>query len=132
MSVVTTHELAHRIDSQFVKVDENEGFRQKVAESKKLIDAAQEKFRNYCRKHDEDGFLSDICSAVCEGKYEFPQEHDKRYWQIQGNKEKEIFANYYSLKAFKDTDKINFLKENLPEIFQSCDDFVKQLHGEEN
>lgn len=131
LSIVATHELAHRIDSQFVNVAESEDFRQNVASSKQLIDTDPEKFQNYCTKNDIEGFLSDICSAVCEGKYEFPQEHDKHYWQVQGNKEKEIFANYYSLKTFMDTEKIDFLKENLSEVYQSCDDFIRGLHGEE-
>lgn len=132
MSVVTTHELAHRIDSQFVKVDENEGFRQKVAASKKLIDAAQEKFRNYCRKHDEDGFLSDICSAVCEGNYWFAYGHSKQYWKQEGIKENEIFANYYSLVAFRDIQKLDFLQQNLPEVYESCEKMKKQLLGEDD
>ena len=34
LSVVTTHELAHRIDNHFVNVAENEEFRQKVSDSK--------------------------------------------------------------------------------------------------
>ena len=131
LSVVATHELAHRIDSQFIHAAGAEDFRQKISASKQLIDEDPEKFQNYCQKNDVEGFLSDICSAVCEGKYEFPQEHDKRYWQAHGNKEKEIFANYYSLKAFKDTEKIDFLKENLSEVYQSCDDFIRELHGEE-
>lgn len=131
LSVVATHELAHRIDSQFVHVAENEDFQQKVSASKQIIDADIKKFQSYCRKNDEDGFLSDICSAVSGGQYVFPQGHEKEYWEQSGNKEKEIFANYYSLKAFKDTEKLNFLKENLPEVFQGCDDFIKQLHGEE-
>lgn len=131
LSIVATHELAHRIDSQFVNVAESEDFRQNVAASKQLIDTDPEKFQNYCTKNDIEGFLSDICSAVCEGEYEFPQEHDKHYWQVQGNKEKEIFANYYSLKTFMDTEKIDFLKENLSEVYQSCDDFIRGLHGEE-
>ena len=131
LSIVATHELAHRIDSQFINVAENENFRQNVAASKQLIDTDPEKFQNYCRKNDEDGFLSDICSAICEGKYTFPQGHEKEYWKQHGNKEKEIFANCYSLKAFKDTDKLNFLKENFSEVFQSCTSFIKELHGEE-
>ena len=132
LSVVATHELAHRIDSQFVHVAENENFRQKVSASKQIIDEEPEKFQNYCQKNDIEGFLSDICSAVCEGEYEFPQEHDKRYWQVQGNIEKEIFANYYSLVAFRDIQKLDFLQQNLPEVYESCEKMKKQLLGEDD
>lgn len=131
LSVVATHELAHRIDSQFVHVAEYEDFRQRVAASKQIIDADPEKFQKFCMENDEEGFLSDICSAVCEGQYDFDYGHSTQYWKLFGNKEKEIFANYYSLEAFEDTNSLDFLKENLPEIFNSCESFKRKLHGEE-
>ena len=130
-SIVTTHELSHRIDKLFLNVENDTNFVEKVKGAKQTIDSDPKKFQQFCIDNDEEGFLSDICSAVCEGEYEFPQEHDKHYWQVQGNKEKEIFANYYSLKTFMDTEKIDFLKENLSEVYQSCDDFIRGLHGEE-
>ena len=131
LSIVTTHELSHRIDKLFLNVENDTIFVEKVKGAKQTIDSDPKKFQQFCIDNDEEGFLSDICSAVSESKYEFPQEHDKHYWQVQGNKEKEIFANYYSLKTFMDTEKIDFLKENLSEVYQSCDDFIRGLHGEE-
>lgn len=110
LSIVTTHELAHRIDNQFVNVAENENFRQKVSSSKQLIDNDPEKFQRFCQT-DTEGFISDICSAVCEGQYDFYYDHPSQYWKQHGNKEKEIFANYYSLEAFKDTIALSFLKK---------------------
>ena len=52
-------------------------------------------------------------------------------WKQEGVKEREIFANYYSLVAFKDNQKLDFLKDNLPEIFDCCDSIKRKLHGEE-
>ena len=129
LSIVTTHELAHRIDNQFVNVAENENFRQKVSSSKQLIDNDPEKFQRFCQT-DTEGFASDICSAVCEGNYWFAYGHSKQYWQKKGIKESEIFANYYSLLAFRDKQKLNFLQENLPDIYAECEKVKKQLHGE--
>lgn len=129
LSIVTTHELAHRIDNQFVNVAENENFRQKVSSSKQLIDNDPEKFQRFCQT-DTEGFASDICSAVCEGNYWFAYGHSKQYWQKKGIKESEIFANYYSLLAFQDKQKLNFLQENLPDIYAECEKVKKQLHGE--
>ena len=129
LSIVTTHELAHRIDNQFVNVAENEDFRQKVSSSKQLIDNDPEKFQRFCQT-DTEGFASDICSAVCEGNYWFAYGHSKQYWQKKGIKESEIFANYYSLLAFQDKQKLNFLQENLPDIYAECEKVKKQLHGE--
>ena len=132
LSVVATHELAHRIDSQFVHVAENEDFRQKVSASKQIIDAEPEKFQQFCIENDEEGFLSDICSAVCEGQYDFDYGHSTQYWKLFGNKEKEIFANYYSLVAFRDIQKLDFLQQNLPEVYESCEKMKKQLLGEDD
>lgn len=129
LSIVITHELAHRIDNQFVNVAENENFRQKVSFSKQLIDNDPEKFQRFCQT-DTEGFASDICSAVCEGNYWFAYGHSKQYWQKKGIKESEIFANYYSLLAFQDKQKLNFLQENLPDIYAECEKVKKQLHGE--
>lgn len=131
LSVVTTHELAHRIDSQFVNVAENEDFRQKVAASKQLIDNDPEKFQRFCQT-DTEGFISDICSAVCEGNYWFAYGHSKQYWKQEGIKESEIFANYYSLVAFRDIQKLDFLQQNLPEVYESCEKMKKQLLGEDD
>lgn len=129
LSIVITHELAHRIDNQFVNVAENENFRQKVSSSKQLINNDPEKFQRFCQT-DTEGFASDICSAVCEGNYWFAYGHSKQYWQKKGIKESEIFANYYSLLAFQDKQKLNFLQENLPDIYAECEKVKKQLHGE--
>lgn len=131
LSIVTTHELAHRIDNQFVNVAENEDFRQKVSNSKKQIDADRKKFQQFC-KEDKEGFISDICSAISEGKYSFRYEHPEEYWKKEGNKEKEIFANYYSLVAFRDIPKLDFLKKNLPEVYESCEKIKRQLQGEDD
>ena len=127
LSIVITHELAHRIDNQFVNVAENENFRQKVSYSKRLIDNDPEKFQRFCQT-DTEGFISDICSAVCEGQYDFYYDYPSQYWKQHGNKEKEIFANYYSLEAFKDTNSLKFFKENLSDIYTFCEDIKKKLH----
>ncbi len=127
LSIVTTHELAHRIDNQFVNVAENEDFRQKVSNSKKQIDADRKKFQQFC-KEDKEGFISDICSAISEGKYSFRYEHPEEYWKKEG----EIFANYYSLVAFRDIPKLDFLKKNLPEVYESCEKIKRQLQGEDD
>ncbi len=131
LSIVTTHELSHRIDKLFLNVESDTNFVEKVKGAKQTIDSDPKKFQQFCIDNDEEGFLSDICSAVSESKYEFPQEHSEEYWKREGIKESEIFANFYSLVAFKDTSKLDFLRENLPEVFDSCNGYLRQLHGGE-
>ena len=91
----------------------------------------EEYYREFC-KEDKEGFISDICSAISEGKYSFRYEHPEEYWKKEGNKEKEIFANYYSLVAFRDIPKLDFLKKNLPEVYESCEKIKRQLQGEDD
>lgn len=79
---------------------------------------APQKYLEYCRENDEEGVLSDIFSAICEDEYRLRFWHKKEYWQKEGNKEREIFANLFSLEAFGDTDKLNFLEEDFPEILE--------------
>ena len=131
LSIVTTHELSHRIDKLFLNVENDTIFVEKVKGAKQTIDSDPKKFQQFCIDNDKEGFLSDICSAVSESKYEFPQEHSEEYWKREGIKESEIFANFYSLVAFKDTSKLDFLRENLPEVFDSCNGYLRQLHGGE-
>lgn len=131
LSIVTTHELSHRIDKLFLNVENDTNFVEKVKGAKQTIDSDPKKFQQFCIDNDKEGFLSDICSAVSESKYEFPQEHSEEYWKREGIKESEIFANFYSLVAFKDTSKLDFLRENLPEVFDSCNGYLRQLHGGE-
>ena len=131
LSIVTTHELSHRIDKLFLNMENDTIFVEKVKGAKQTIDSDPKKFQQFCIDNDKEGFLSDICSAVSESKYEFPQEHSEEYWKREGIKESEIFANFYSLVAFKDTQKLDFLRENLPEVFDSCNGYLRQLHGGE-
>ena len=73
-----------------------------------------------------------IEQSIMNGKdYEFEYGHLPSSWKQEGVKEREIFANYYSLVAFKDNQKLDFLKDNLPEIFDCCDSIKRKLHGEE-
>lgn len=130
-SIVTTHELSHRIDKLFLNVENDTNFVEKVKGAKQTIDSDPKKFQQFCIDNDKEGFLSDICSAVSEGRYRFPQEHSEEYWKRKGIKESEIFANFYSLVAFKDTQKLDFLREKLPEVFDSCNGYLRQLHGGE-
>ena len=67
---------------------------------------------------DKDGFLYDLISAVSEAEIELPFAHSKEYWKIPGNKEKEIFANLFSLESFNDLGKWKLLEEDFPELIE--------------
>jgi len=92
-------------------------------EAKGIISNAPQIFIDFCDKYDYDGFISDICSALCEGAYEFDFGHEKGYWAIEGNKEQEIFANLFSLEAFADKPKIEFIKKHFNGIWKAYKSF---------
>ncbi len=123
-AVANTHELAHRIDSMFVHSWENAEFSKAIQDAKRIIRTDPEKFIDFCELHDKEGFLSDIMDAVCESEYKFPARHGKEYWtgpESSGRKEKEIFANLFSLESFNDREKIEFLKTHFGEML---DEFI--------
>ena len=116
---MNTHEISHRIDAQFVRSWEDGGFGKAIENAKEIFAKAPQKYLQYCDENDDEGFLSDIFSAVCEDDHRFKFWHEKEYWKQEGNKEKEIFANLFSLEAFGDGAKLGFLEENYPEILEA-------------
>lgn len=118
-AVANTHELSHRIDANFIRSWEDAEFHQAIQNGKAILEKDPQKYIRYSEQNDKEGFLSDILSAVCNAKYEFPMGHPPEYWKKKGNKEKEIFANLFSLEAYEDTEKWSFLEENFPEILKA-------------
>jgi len=51
--------------------------------------------------------------------------HDKAYWLKLGNKEKEIFANLFSLEAFGQKEQLALLQNDFPDIMAVYNDFWK-------
>ncbi len=122
---VNTHELGHRIDHMmFIQSWTSEAYSAAIAGARVVIDADPQKFLKFA-EGDEEGFLSDILSAICEDDYRFPAYHEKQYWLNAGNKEKELFANLFSLEAFKDEEKLIFLKDNFPDIFKAYNELFE-------
>lgn len=116
---MNTHELSHRIDAQFVRSWEDGGFGAAIQNAKAVLEKEPQKYLQYCDENDKEGFLSDIFSAVCDAKYELPAGHKKSYWQAVGNKEKDVFANLFSMETFGDKEKLEFLKQDFPEILEA-------------
>lgn len=106
----------------FVSSWENEEFSKAIQDVKGIIRADPEKFIDFCELHDKEGFLSDIMDAVCESEYKFPAYHGAEYWtgpNASGRKEKEIFANLFSLESFNDQGKLEFFKTHFPGIWEA-------------
>lgn len=114
-----THELAHRIDGFFAESTKNTAFSNAIVAAGKVIDANPKEFIDYCLENDDQGFLSDIFSAISGGRYRFPAGHPAEHWETPGNKESEIFANLFSLESFRDAQKLEYLRKNFAELFDA-------------
>ncbi len=125
-AVANTHELAHRIDSMFVNSWENAEFSKAIQDAKGIIRANPGIFIDFCKANDEEGFLSDILDALCGSEFRFPACHGKGYWEensYTGRKEKEVFANLFSLESFDDQEKLDFLNIHFHKILEAFRNF---------
>lgn len=116
---VNTHELAHRIDRLFVNADRNASFQSMIQNAKDIFLSQSDIFVRYCYENDEQGFVSDILSAITEGEYDLPMGHPPEYWKRRGAKEREVFANIFSLEAFDDRENINFIRTYFPDLYKA-------------
>ncbi len=115
-----THELSHMIDSMLVNSANDERFTKALNEAKKTVLDKLDYFYEQAEK-ESNGFFSDIMSGITDGKYRFIG-HNKEYWKYSGNKERETFANLYSLEALQSKDKecetaLKVFQNNFPEIW---------------
>ena len=127
ITVLFTHDLAHRIDRFFVRAAENTRFTEAIQEAKKVVDANPELFIQFCKENDREGFCSDILSALCKGEYKFPMGHNAGYWN-QSLQAEEIFANLFSMETYQDTEKMEFLRKHFPELIASFEALDFYIH----
>lgn len=125
--IVNTHELSHRVDAAFIHSWESSAFQVAITDAKSVIDLEPSKYVEFCEKYDHDGFLSDILDAICESDYRFEYSHYKDYWEKPGNKQKEIFANLFSLESFNDINKLSFIRENFGRVYDSYQELLVMI-----
>ncbi|MGI5905787.1 MAG: minor capsid protein [Candidatus Pararuminococcus gallinarum] len=118
--IVATHEFGHRIDDMFKFTNNNETLTSAINVAAQIMEKKRSQFIDYSWENDEDGFISDIFSAIDKSDI-FMAGHPPVYWQKPGNREAEIYANLFSLEAVGDKKKIQYLRENFPEIMQEYD-----------
>ena len=65
-------------------------------------------------------------SAVTEndGRFVLPTKHSNEYWLQADNKESEIFANLFTLEALSDTEAMNFVKYDLPILYDGFTNMI--------
>lgn len=127
--VANTHELSHRIDHLLVHSESNQVFSQAILEAAKLLDPPR--LQEILHRHKdvcEDEFLCDILSGIL-GRDDLALAvgHSAEYWAISGNKEKEIFANLFSLESLQRTKVLSVIQKEFPAIFEAYTSMMEAL-----
>ncbi|HAU5258392.1 TPA: hypothetical protein JD121_16480 [Clostridioides difficile] len=123
------HEFAHRIDIKEIKSYNNIKFQQAIESSSiyvmKNIENLQSIYTNSNELYNNE-FISDILGALSNNEFEdLLATHSEKYWSKNRNKEKEIFANLFTLKYQNNKEINSFIKEHL----NSLDKIFNELLG---
>ena len=130
LNMSLTHEIAHRIDNKLFKSYIHQDFSKAVSKYKDTVnyDVIADKIKQSdslkCNAP-----LQDIMSAVSEGTIALPIGHDPDYWKKTGRKQKEIFANLFTLECFRNDDGLEFVKNELPDIYNIYISMTAELLG---
>jgi hypothetical protein len=114
-----THELGHRVDVLDFHSHKNQKFVDAIEDAYETALSHADLLEDYSFDKDEDGFVSDIISAISKGKIITRAGHPEGYWKNRGAPAREAFANLFSLSAFGQDKHIDFLKEWFPKIVEA-------------
>lgn len=120
LNMSLTHEIAHRIDNKMFKSDRRQAFTEAISKYGDTLDSKSvAEIINGSDTLSQNAPLQDIMSAVTGGHIPLAAGHDTDYWNRQGKKQKEIFANMFTLECFNDTEALGFVKKTLPDVYDS-------------
>ena len=131
LNMSLTHEIAHRIDNKVFHSDKNKAFSEAVAEYRDIVDCqvvADKIMKSDVLRYNAP--LQDILSAITEGEIPLIAGHEPDYWHKSGKKQKEIFANLFTLECFGDTDGLEFVKSELPKVYTAFTAMITKQLGE--
>lgn len=118
LNMSLTHEIAHRIDNKLFKSDKQQAFSKAVSNYMDTVDyqaIADKIMQSDTLRYNAP--LQDIASAITGGKAPLMAGHESDYWDKPGKKQKEIFANLFTLECFQDLDGLEFVKSELPDVY---------------
>lgn len=127
---VITHELAHRADFLLFKSIDNTPFCRAIAKASSelrkknrletVLSGCVEEMRNPC--------FSDIFSALYGEKHALIRAgHSREYWSVPGNKEREIFAELFTLQSLKEQRALQIIEKEFPEIYKAFLKIVEEV-----
>ncbi len=114
-----THELAHRIDSLDFSSAKNQRFSKAIEDAYGIAMRHADRLHSYSFAEDEDGFFSDIISALSKSDIKTAAFHPYKYWIVLGNSERETFANLFSIFAFDQQKHLELLNELFPDLIKA-------------
>lgn len=120
LNMSLTHEIAHRIDNKMIKSDRRQAFSEAISKYGDTLDSksvADKIMESDVLRYNAP--LQDIASAITGGKAPLMAGHDPDYWNKPGKKQKEIFANLFTLECFQDSDGLEFVKNELPDVYNA-------------
>lgn len=122
-----THELSRRIDALDYHSEKNAKFSKAIDDAYQVVMKNAGRLREYSFNEDGDGFVSDIISALSNGEIRTSASHSVNYWMKRGTKEKEIFANLFSMGVFDQKKHIDLINELFPEVYEAYDEIRKDV-----
>lgn len=123
-NIANTHELAHRIDILYSKSWLSKKFLSAIKKSEKDT----MKFKSILESQsaiDEQGFFSDIISALSHDSLTLNFGHNSEYWDIPLTKEREIFANIFCLESYNSS-YLEDIKAYFPNVYK---EYLKLMEG---
>ena len=114
-----THELAHRIDTVGYSSEKSRRFHKAIEDAYEIAVRYADRLHTYSFDEDEDGFISDIISAISKSEIKTYASHKVDYWAKSGRKEREIFANLFSIEAFDQTKHKELLSKMFPDLVKA-------------
>ena len=114
-----THELAHRIDFLDFSSANNQRFSKAIEDAYEIALRHADRLHSYSFSEDDDGFFSDIISALSRSDIKTAAFHYPKYWTVLGNLERETFANLFSIFSFDQKKHLDLLNELFPDLIEA-------------
>lgn len=128
MDYVVVHELAHKVDRDNYNTWKNPPFLKAIDIAKKAVSGKELDLRDkfYEGEEFEDLFiLSDIFSALTQGKFEGPMGYKEKYWNLPKTVPAEIFANLSSIDLLEMEKEKKIIKDMFPELWNAYVEVIK-------
>lgn len=127
---VITHELAHRADRLLFHSVDNEKFSNAIsAASEKMLEPNQlDAFLSKYAAEIKDPCFSDIVSALFVKRHPLiPAGHSEKYWSVPGNKEREIFAELFTLQSLRNHRALQIIENDFPELYRTYLEMLREV-----